>query len=189
MDFNELLKEKNISKYKLSKASGVPYSTISDISTGKTKLEKCSAETLVRICHILEMHVEDIFSDITYPEIKKKEKGATASKKSKKISPKTNDSNTKVLDNVEKTKRYSEEELTAIFNSLEFKPFRKDVTVRILQMGELAFLVDNIKKKEVEDLYNENKILESKFLLRILDDLCRQYNFPMLTEYDYIRNC
>jgi len=38
MDINELLEQKNITKYKLSKISGIPFSTISDISAGKAKL-------------------------------------------------------------------------------------------------------------------------------------------------------
>lgn len=175
MDLNELLKNNKISKYKLSKQSGVPYSTISDICTGKSKLEKCSAETLVRICHVLNMKVEDLFDYIVYPEIEVKEKAPKKKGKLKEIKA----SNKKL---------YTDEELEKIFSSAEFKPFRKKITVRILEMGELAFLVDNIKNKEVEELYNNNQIVESKFLLRILDDFCNQYNFPMLKEYDYIRN-
>jgi len=42
----ELMAKKNITKYRLSKNSGVPYSTISDICSGRARLEKCSAETI-----------------------------------------------------------------------------------------------------------------------------------------------
>ena len=42
----DLLSEQGISKYSLSKNSGVPYTTLSDICSGKTSLEKCSAETV-----------------------------------------------------------------------------------------------------------------------------------------------
>ena len=34
MTINELLREKKISKYRLSRLSGVPYTTINDICTG-----------------------------------------------------------------------------------------------------------------------------------------------------------
>ncbi|MCR4929872.1 MAG: helix-turn-helix domain-containing protein [Lachnospiraceae bacterium] len=67
MDFNKLLEEKNISKYKLSKESGVPYSTVCDISTGKSVLLKCSAETVLRISHVLGMTAEELVGDISYP--------------------------------------------------------------------------------------------------------------------------
>lgn len=67
MDFNKLLEEKKISKYKLSKESGVPYSTICDISTGKSVLLKCSAETVIRIAHILNISAEELVGDISYP--------------------------------------------------------------------------------------------------------------------------
>ncbi|MCR4647496.1 MAG: hypothetical protein K5776_00290 [Lachnospiraceae bacterium] len=78
MDFSKLLEEKKISKYKLSKQSGVPYSTICDICTGKSDILKCSAETVIRLGHILGMTAEEIIGDIEYPEIK--ESGKKASK-------------------------------------------------------------------------------------------------------------
>lgn len=73
MDIGKILEEKKISKYKLSKQSGVPYSTICDILTGKSDISKCSAETLVRISHVLDIKVEDFF-EIEYPEVKKSKK-------------------------------------------------------------------------------------------------------------------
>ena len=102
MDFNKLLEEKNISKYKLSKESGVPYSTVCDISTGKSVLLKCSAETVLRISHVLGMTAEELVGDISYPvtntgksssESKEKEKktkaDGAAGKKAKKSINKT----------------------------------------------------------------------------------------------------
>ena len=49
MTINELIKEKNITKYRLAKNSGIPYTTINDICNGKARIEKCSAETIYRI--------------------------------------------------------------------------------------------------------------------------------------------
>lgn len=49
MRINELLSEKNMSRYRLSKISGVPQATINDICNGKAKIEKCSAETIYKI--------------------------------------------------------------------------------------------------------------------------------------------
>ena len=56
-----------------------------------------------------------------------------------------------------------------------------DVSPEIVSNG-LEFYDKGFKNKEVEELYNNNQIVESKFLLRILDDFCNQYNFPMLFE-------
>ena len=60
MLINELIRKKNISKYRLSKDSGVPQATINDICSGKADLEKCSAGTLYRISRILGVTIEDI---------------------------------------------------------------------------------------------------------------------------------
>lgn len=57
---NELLKEKNMSIYKLAKKSGVPYATINDICNGKTRIEKCSAETIYKIAKGLEVSMESL---------------------------------------------------------------------------------------------------------------------------------
>lgn len=63
MNFNDLLVQKNITKYRLSKISGVPFATISDISTGKAKIEKCSADTLYKLAKPLGVTMEDLIAD------------------------------------------------------------------------------------------------------------------------------
>ena len=63
MNFNDLLIQKNITKYRLSKISGVPFATISDISTGKAKIEKCSADTLYKLAKSLDVTMEDLIAD------------------------------------------------------------------------------------------------------------------------------
>lgn len=60
MSLNEALTQKNITKYRLWKESGVPQATISDICTGKTKIEKCSAETIYRIAKVLNVSMESL---------------------------------------------------------------------------------------------------------------------------------
>ena len=60
MLINEQLKEQNITKYRLSKDSGVPQATINDICSGKAELEKCSAGTLYRLAKVLGVSIEDI---------------------------------------------------------------------------------------------------------------------------------
>ena len=60
MLITEQLEKKQMTKYKLSKVSGVPQTTINDICTGKVDLEKCSAGTLYRIAKVLGVSIEEI---------------------------------------------------------------------------------------------------------------------------------
>jgi len=63
MNINELLEQKDITKYRLSKVSGVPFTTISDISIGKVRIEKCAADTLYKLSKALGVTMEDLISD------------------------------------------------------------------------------------------------------------------------------
>ena len=62
MNLNQALEQKNITKYRLWKESGVPQATISDICTGKTRIEKCSAETIYRIAKVLDVSMESLIA-------------------------------------------------------------------------------------------------------------------------------
>lgn len=62
MLINKLLEQKNITKYRLCKESGVPQTTISDICSGKTSIEKCSAETIFRIARVLDVSMESLIA-------------------------------------------------------------------------------------------------------------------------------
>ena len=57
---NILLQEKTMTKYRLSKLSGVPYATINDICSGKADLKKCSVDTVYRIARTLGVTVEEL---------------------------------------------------------------------------------------------------------------------------------
>jgi len=60
MLINERLEEMELSKYRLSKESGVPQATINDICSGKADLDKCAAGTLYRIAKVLGVSIESI---------------------------------------------------------------------------------------------------------------------------------
>lgn len=62
MNLNAILEQKNITQYRLWKESGVPQATISDICTGKTLIEKCSAETIYRIAKVLDVSMESLIA-------------------------------------------------------------------------------------------------------------------------------
>ncbi|MCL1808633.1 MAG: helix-turn-helix transcriptional regulator [Clostridiales bacterium] len=63
MNINELLKQKGITKYRLSKTSGVPFTTISEITTGKSKIKNCTGDTLYRIAKSLDVTIEELLAD------------------------------------------------------------------------------------------------------------------------------
>lgn len=58
MIVNELLQKENMSRYRLSKESGVAMTTITDICTGKAELNKCAAGTLYKIAKALGVTVD-----------------------------------------------------------------------------------------------------------------------------------
>ena len=60
MIINEIMQAKGMTRYRLSKSSGVPYTTVNDICTGKAQLEKCSAETIYRIAKALDVSMESL---------------------------------------------------------------------------------------------------------------------------------
>ena len=49
MIIDSLLERKHMTKYRLAVEAGIPHATLNDICNGKTKLEKCSAETVYKI--------------------------------------------------------------------------------------------------------------------------------------------
>lgn len=62
MMINEIMANRNISKYRLSKNSGIPYTTLTDILSGKAQLEKCSAETVYKLSKALDVPMEELLA-------------------------------------------------------------------------------------------------------------------------------
>ena len=60
MDLTSLLKERNLSVYQCSKESGVPYTTLLDILKRKTRIEKCTAETIYKFVKALNVEMEEL---------------------------------------------------------------------------------------------------------------------------------
>jgi plasmid maintenance system antidote protein VapI len=60
MGLQTLLNRKNISKYALSKKSGVPKTTIMDICAGRSEIERCSAKTVQLLAKALDCSMEEI---------------------------------------------------------------------------------------------------------------------------------
>ena len=67
MTLNQILTDNHISKYRLSKNSGVPYMTINDICSGKTNLAECNAKTIYRIAKELRVSMEELLEPYLQP--------------------------------------------------------------------------------------------------------------------------
>ena len=63
MILETLLKKQNMSKYRLALQAGVPYATLNDLCSGKTKLEKSSAETIYKLTKALDVPMELLTED------------------------------------------------------------------------------------------------------------------------------
>lgn len=62
MDLQTVLDQRGISKYHLSKISGVPKTTIMDICAGRSEIERCSARTVQQLAKALGCTMEDIMA-------------------------------------------------------------------------------------------------------------------------------
>lgn len=63
MSINEILLKSGMTKYRLSKISGVPNATISELCSGKTHINKCSAETIYKLAKALKVSMESLIED------------------------------------------------------------------------------------------------------------------------------
>ena len=55
---DDLLRERNMTRYRLAVTAGIPHATLNDICSGKTRLEKCSAETVYKLAKALGVSME-----------------------------------------------------------------------------------------------------------------------------------
>jgi len=62
MIINTILEQKKMTKYRLSRISNVPQTTILDICSGKTKLGNCSSVTLYRLAKALDVSMESLIA-------------------------------------------------------------------------------------------------------------------------------
>lgn len=63
MYIDDLIAGRGMSRYRLAIDAGIPHATLSDICSGKTKLEKCSAETVYKLAKALGVSMETLTED------------------------------------------------------------------------------------------------------------------------------
>ena len=62
LTIQQVLREKGLSRYQLSKRSGVPWATLADICSGKTSLTRCTAGTLSKLSATLDIPMEQLLT-------------------------------------------------------------------------------------------------------------------------------
>lgn len=64
MVIDDWMRQKNLSRYELSKKSGIPYTTLTDLIQKKTRLEKSSAETVYKLSKLSNTHARTLGTTI-----------------------------------------------------------------------------------------------------------------------------
>ena len=72
MTFKELLLSRNLSGYRLSKSTGIPYMTINDLVNGKTSIENVSLKNARAICSFINIDINQLLDldSIVLPEFR-----------------------------------------------------------------------------------------------------------------------
>lgn len=58
----DYLKERELTIYAVSKASGIPYSTLNDLANGKVDIDNCRVSVLMKLSHSLGISCEEVYS-------------------------------------------------------------------------------------------------------------------------------
>ena len=61
MVIDDWMKQKNLSRYELSKKSGIPYTTLTDLIQKRTRLEKSNAETVYKLSKVMGISMDELF--------------------------------------------------------------------------------------------------------------------------------
>ncbi|MCL2126437.1 MAG: helix-turn-helix transcriptional regulator [Oscillospiraceae bacterium] len=64
MDINTLIAQRGITRYRAAKQAGIPQTTMTDICSGKAKIENCSGETIYKLAKTLNVTMESLISDV-----------------------------------------------------------------------------------------------------------------------------
>lgn len=67
-NFIEHFEKKAISIYQLSRNTGIPYTTLSEIASGKLDINKCAAETVQKLAVEFDVAVVDLLNPVKYYE-------------------------------------------------------------------------------------------------------------------------
>ena len=60
MIIREIMEKNGMTTYRLSKNSGIPYTTVNDICNNKVSLAKCNSETVYKLSKALNVSMEEL---------------------------------------------------------------------------------------------------------------------------------
>ena len=72
MIIDNLLVKRGLTKYRLAVKAEIPHATLNDICSGKTRIEKCSAETVYKLAKVLEVPMELLTEEGIYQSKREK---------------------------------------------------------------------------------------------------------------------
>ena len=78
-------------------------------------------------------------------------------------------------------------DLSLITYNDSFDLFKSNVCHELSDLDYKAFLKKHLSNNTVEKYYKENKVLESLYLLSMIDYLCQSHNIPLVKQYNYLR--
>ena len=67
-NFNNAMESLGVTAYRLSKDTGIPYTTISELCNNKIDINKCSAETVYKLALYFECEMKDILNYVNILE-------------------------------------------------------------------------------------------------------------------------
>lgn len=70
-----------------------------------------------------------------------------------------------------------------------FENFKSTVCHRVMEMGDVEFMMDLLDSNAIRIYYDRHWYPESLYLLAMLDYLSRLHNLPQCSDYDDLRQC
>ena len=141
-----LLKQKNMTLYRLEKETGLPHSTLNDLYHERVDMTKVSAFTIKKIAEVLCISMDELYNFLTYND------------------------------------------LSLIACDDKFDLFKSNVCHHVRRLTYEKFIEMYSDNNEIRRLYEEQKYLESTYLLSMLDTLSLLAGQSTKEDYEDIRN-
>ena len=79
------------------------------------------------------------------------------------------------------------EEFESPEKRISFESFKSNVCHRLKELGDINFLLEQLKTGDILKYYNKSWFAESLYLLSLVDYLCRIHEFPLCSDYAGVR--
>ena len=189
MLINEELEKQNLSRYRLSKESGVPQATISDICSGKADLERCAAGTLYRLAKVLGITVDAILESEADEAVSTNAVSSDAAAANE--TGANNGSATAAgaaTGSAAAGSANAPQKGAGRSSHASLKAFKNETSKRVQEMGDLEFIIAVLRADEIRELYDREQYQEACYLLAMIDSMSRENDIPISDRYDDIRD-